>query len=167
MGIAVSPQIHPRVAEFIDKPRKMLINGKWTSAASGKNFPTYNPATGEVLAQVAEGDREDIDRAAQCVVSRVLDVPICSSNIRKSLVTSKVSTTASRSISLKPPTSLSRSTYSVTWLDGQPRSKATRFHSRFRTHRVQSISLTRCANRSESSDKSFHGTNPFRWRRGS
>ena len=27
MGIAVSPQIHPQVAEFIDKPRKMLING--------------------------------------------------------------------------------------------------------------------------------------------
>ena len=31
----------------------------------GKPFPTYNPATGEVLAQVAEGDREDIDRAVK------------------------------------------------------------------------------------------------------
>jgi len=65
MGIAVSPQIHPRVAEFIDKPRKMLINGKWVNAASGKTFPTYNPATGEVLAQVAEGDREDIEQAVR------------------------------------------------------------------------------------------------------
>src|ERR1700745_4422701 len=65
MGIAVSPQIHPRVAEFIDKPRKMLINGKWTNAASGKTFPTYNPATGEILAQVTEGDREDIDAAVR------------------------------------------------------------------------------------------------------
>ena len=65
MGIAVSPQIHPQVAEFIDKPRKMLINGKWVNAASGKTFPTYNPATGEVLAQVAEGDREDIDLAVK------------------------------------------------------------------------------------------------------
>jgi phenylacetaldehyde dehydrogenase len=65
MGVAVSPQIHPRVAEFIDKPRKMLINGKWVNAASGKTFPTYNPATGEVLAQVAEGDREDIQLAVQ------------------------------------------------------------------------------------------------------
>ena len=63
MGIAVSPQIHPHVAEFIDQPRKMLINGQWVNAASGKTFPTYNPATGEVLAQVAEGDREDIDHA--------------------------------------------------------------------------------------------------------
>src|ERR1700688_3060193 len=43
----------------------MLINGKWVEAASGKTFPTYNPATGEVLAHVAEGDREDIDRAVK------------------------------------------------------------------------------------------------------
>ena len=41
----------------------MLINGKWVDAASGKTFPTYNPATGEVLAKVAEGDKEDINRA--------------------------------------------------------------------------------------------------------
>ena len=40
MGIAVSPQIHPQVAEFIDKPRQMLINGQWVKAASGKTFPT-------------------------------------------------------------------------------------------------------------------------------
>ena len=65
MGIAVSPQIHPQVAEFIDKPRKMLINGNWVSSISGKNFPTYNPATGEVLAQVAEGDREDVELAVK------------------------------------------------------------------------------------------------------
>jgi phenylacetaldehyde dehydrogenase len=43
----------------------MFINGKWVDAASGKTFPTYNPATGEVLANVAEGDREDIDRAVK------------------------------------------------------------------------------------------------------
>ena len=43
----------------------MLINGKWVEAASGKTFPTYNPATGEVLSHVAEGDREDIDRAVK------------------------------------------------------------------------------------------------------
>jgi phenylacetaldehyde dehydrogenase len=65
MGIAVSPQIHPQVAEFIDKPRKMLINGQWVNAASGKTFPTYNPATGEVLAQVAEGDRDDVEQAVR------------------------------------------------------------------------------------------------------
>src|SRR5258707_5503161 len=66
MGIAISPfQIDPRVADYIEKPRKMLINGKWVNAASGKTFPSYNPATGEVLAQVAEADREDINQAVK------------------------------------------------------------------------------------------------------
>jgi phenylacetaldehyde dehydrogenase len=41
----------------------MLIGGRWLEAASGKTFPTYNPATGEVLAQVAEGTSTDIDKA--------------------------------------------------------------------------------------------------------
>lgn len=66
MGIAVSPTgIDPRVSEFLDKPSKMLIDGKWVNAASGKTFPTYNPATGEILAQVAEGDQKDIDLAVR------------------------------------------------------------------------------------------------------
>src|ERR1700730_9638241 len=66
MGVAISPiQIDSRVSDFIGKPRKMLIDGKWVNAASGKTFPTYNPATGEVLAQVAEGDRQDIDAAVK------------------------------------------------------------------------------------------------------
>ena len=54
---------HQHVLTFIGVPRKMLIGGKWVEAASGKTFPTYNPATGEVLAQVAEGNSDDIDRA--------------------------------------------------------------------------------------------------------
>jgi phenylacetaldehyde dehydrogenase len=53
----------PNVTGFIARKHKMLINGRWVDSASGKTFPTYNPATGEVLAQIAEGDREDIDRA--------------------------------------------------------------------------------------------------------
>jgi phenylacetaldehyde dehydrogenase len=51
------------VTRYVAKTRQMLINGKWVDAASGKTFPTYNPATGDVLAKVAEGDAEDINRA--------------------------------------------------------------------------------------------------------
>jgi phenylacetaldehyde dehydrogenase len=51
------------VARYVSKPRQMFINGKWVNSASGKTFPTYNPATGDVLAQVTEGDKEDINRA--------------------------------------------------------------------------------------------------------
>src|SRR5579859_5433395 len=48
---------------FLQRPLKMLIGGKWVEAASGKRFKTVNPATGEVLAELAEGDAEDINRA--------------------------------------------------------------------------------------------------------
>src|SRR5580704_7201372 len=66
MATAVAtPSINTNVSSFITKKRQMLINGKWVDSASGKTFATYNPATGEVLANVAEGDREDIDRAVK------------------------------------------------------------------------------------------------------
>jgi aldehyde dehydrogenase (NAD+) len=42
---------------------RLLIGGEWQDAESGRTFETYNPATGEVLARVAEGDAADIDRA--------------------------------------------------------------------------------------------------------
>lgn len=32
-------------------------------SVSGKKFPTHDPRTGEVIAHVAEGDAEDINRA--------------------------------------------------------------------------------------------------------
>jgi phenylacetaldehyde dehydrogenase len=53
------------VTGFVSKTGKLLINGKWVDAASGKTFATYNPATGGVLANVAAGDKEDIDRAVK------------------------------------------------------------------------------------------------------
>jgi phenylacetaldehyde dehydrogenase len=56
-------QVDERVTQFVATPRQMLINGRWVGAVSGKTFPVYNPATGDMLAQVAEGDRADIDRA--------------------------------------------------------------------------------------------------------
>jgi phenylacetaldehyde dehydrogenase len=43
----------------------MLIGGKWVESASGRTFPTYDPSTGEVLAHVAEGGWEDVNRAVK------------------------------------------------------------------------------------------------------
>jgi aldehyde dehydrogenase (NAD+) len=43
----------------------MLIGGRRAAAASGKRFETRNPATGELLAMVAQGDAEDVDRAVK------------------------------------------------------------------------------------------------------
>ena len=42
---------------------KLLINNKWVDSSSGKTFPTINPATGEVITQVAEADAPDVDKA--------------------------------------------------------------------------------------------------------
>jgi phenylacetaldehyde dehydrogenase len=60
-----APAIHDEVREFVARPRPLLINGKWVEAASGKLFATRNPATGAVLAEAAEGDREDVERAVR------------------------------------------------------------------------------------------------------
>jgi aldehyde dehydrogenase (NAD+) len=47
------------------KDQPMLIGGKWVDSVSGKTFPTINPATGETICQVAEGDKADIDCAVE------------------------------------------------------------------------------------------------------
>jgi phenylacetaldehyde dehydrogenase len=53
------------VEEFTAAPRQLFIDGQWAQPASGKTFETPNPATGQTLARVAEGDAEDIDRAVR------------------------------------------------------------------------------------------------------
>jgi aldehyde dehydrogenase (NAD+) len=54
--------------------KRMLISGRWVEAASGKTFESRDPATGVLLAQVAEGDAEDIDRAV-AAARRAFDGP--------------------------------------------------------------------------------------------
>jgi aldehyde dehydrogenase (NAD+) len=44
---------------------QLLIDGKFVDAAAGKTFPTLDPRTGEVIAHVAEGHSEDVDRAVK------------------------------------------------------------------------------------------------------
>jgi phenylacetaldehyde dehydrogenase len=62
---AAEVELDRNVTQFVSQSRKLLIGGKWVPAASGRTFDTVNPATGEVLARVAEGDKEDIDRAVK------------------------------------------------------------------------------------------------------
>src|SRR5215471_17755630 len=61
--VALDSRLSKPTVEFLSSHRKLLVGGKWVAAASGKTFPVYNPATGTVLAQVAEADKEDVDRA--------------------------------------------------------------------------------------------------------
>jgi phenylacetaldehyde dehydrogenase len=59
----MSVTLEPSVEEFTAAPRQLFIGGQWVDAASGKTFATPDPATGDTLANLAEGDAEDINRA--------------------------------------------------------------------------------------------------------
>ena len=50
---------------YIDAKYDLLINGEWVSAEGGETFETFNPATGEKLADCANASPADIDRAVE------------------------------------------------------------------------------------------------------
>ena len=62
MATVSAPQREIRAAV---SATKLLINNQWVDSASGKTFPTINPATGEVICQVAEADAPDVDYAVR------------------------------------------------------------------------------------------------------
>jgi acyl-CoA reductase-like NAD-dependent aldehyde dehydrogenase len=64
MSVAVmKPSIGSAARAFLSKQHQLLIDGKWVPARSGKTFAVEDPATQEVIGQVAEGDAADIDLA--------------------------------------------------------------------------------------------------------
>jgi len=44
---------------------RLLINNEWVLSESDKTFSTFNPATGEELAQISEADSADVDKAVR------------------------------------------------------------------------------------------------------
>jgi phenylacetaldehyde dehydrogenase len=65
MPTATLEKIDPKIREFVTSKRGLLIDGKWVDAQSGRTFPVYNPATGEVLDECAAGEKADIDLAVK------------------------------------------------------------------------------------------------------
>ena len=61
--LTTSERAKQRPAFMDGKPKQLLIDGQWVDAISGQRFKTYNPATGDTLAEIALGDERDIDRA--------------------------------------------------------------------------------------------------------
>ncbi|GAA0949753.1 aldehyde dehydrogenase family protein [Actinocorallia libanotica] len=54
----------PDTSALLDgRPRRLLIGGRWTEAASGATFPSLNPSNGERIAELARADARDADRA--------------------------------------------------------------------------------------------------------
>jgi betaine-aldehyde dehydrogenase len=56
------------------KTYQMFIDGEFVPAASGKTFDVMNPATGEVMAKVADASDADVDRAVKAA-RRAFDEP--------------------------------------------------------------------------------------------
>jgi phenylacetaldehyde dehydrogenase len=64
MTIAIEkPALSSAVAKFLEKEHRLLIDGKWVGAQSGKPFPVEDPATEEPIAHVPASDKADIDLA--------------------------------------------------------------------------------------------------------
>src|SRR3954454_6935003 len=55
----------PQSSQIPIKQTKILINNKWVDSVSGKTFETHNPATGDLLANIAEADAADVDLAVK------------------------------------------------------------------------------------------------------
>src|SRR5437763_9496137 len=53
----------PQPAQTTPRRYQLFIDGQFVDAESGKTFKSPNPATGETFAEVAEGDRTDVDKA--------------------------------------------------------------------------------------------------------
>lgn len=49
----------------LEKKYDLFINGEFVKPSSGKYFNTVNPATEEVIAQVAQADEKDVDKAVK------------------------------------------------------------------------------------------------------
>jgi len=47
------------------KYTQLFINNEWVDCVSGKTFPTINPSTGEVICQVQEADKADVEKAVK------------------------------------------------------------------------------------------------------
>ena len=61
MTTQTTAELHP----FLTSTIGHWIDGRVVESASGQVFETINPATGQVLARLAEGDATDVDRAVR------------------------------------------------------------------------------------------------------
>src|SRR5579875_2112049 len=61
--MALDPRVSGATADYVMQKHQMYIDGRFVPAASGKMFPVYNPATGEVITEVPEAEAEDVNRA--------------------------------------------------------------------------------------------------------
>lgn len=62
---AIDPRLGAHAADFVSTTHRLLIDGRFVAASSGKSFAVMNPATGEEICQVPEADHVDVDIAVR------------------------------------------------------------------------------------------------------
>ena len=55
---------------FAATGQEMFVDGSWGPSRSGETYEATSPATGEVIGTVAQGDREDAQRAIEAAGAR-------------------------------------------------------------------------------------------------
>jgi aldehyde dehydrogenase (NAD+) len=60
-----APSIESTEVVKIQNKNKLFIGGRFVTPSSEKYFPSYNPATGEVLAEISEANAKDVDLAVR------------------------------------------------------------------------------------------------------
>src|SRR3984957_7373186 len=68
-------QFAPAVSDDIRLAQKMLIGGEWVDAISGRTLPVYDPAAGQLIVEVPDGDAAGVDRGG--AASRAALAPDC------------------------------------------------------------------------------------------
>jgi aldehyde dehydrogenase (NAD+) len=63
---ATKPAKSAKPATRLTRLTRLLINNEWVDPVEGGTFDTYNPATGEVIATVAQAGPKDVDLAVKC-----------------------------------------------------------------------------------------------------
>lgn len=63
MSIAYDYERGSSASRYLAKPLQLLVDGRHVPSVSGRSFVSFNPATEQPIATIAEGNAEDVDRA--------------------------------------------------------------------------------------------------------
>ena len=69
-----SPSLESTSHLNLKKRYDLFIDGKWVKPSSGVYFKTINPANEEILAEVAHGNQDDVDKAVKAARKAYTDV---------------------------------------------------------------------------------------------